>query len=236
MKQNITENNYNRLATSLMEKHEYDYDTAVAILNSFKLLIICGPAINHSIPLQAALVTAANAGKRAFLGGVSVRLSMEMGNCLLPPFKGQELEQVLSELGVRVRYDEADDGSSFILTIGVQAMPGDRCLEVVCNSWQGGVAPADAPVILPYNGYLSLGGVAAGAIGVGLAFLIVSGIDERCADKPGLIMATGPGLADGRKPWGRDRPITTKVVDVGIGTPGPSISMEFVTSSVPVIY
>jgi hypothetical protein len=195
MNQNITENNYNRLATSLMEKHGCDYQTAVGKLHSFKLHILCGPKIRRSLPHQASLITAANAGKRAFLGGVSVCLPANVGDCLLSSFEGKGLRQVLIELGVELTDEEDSDGCSFILTIGVEAKPGDRSLQVICNSWQGGVSPMDnTATTLPDTGYLSLGGVAAGAIGVGLAFLIVSGIDERCADKPTGVSLWRPDL------------------------------------------
>lgn len=191
--QDTTESSFNRLAVSLMEKHGYDYDKAVEVLESFKIALDCGDNLYHSLPLQAGLLSAANSGKRAFLGGVYIHLPKD-ADCLLPQHRGKTLGEVLRNIGANVNRGVSENEIAFTLTFGKRSLSNDRSLEVICNDWQGGVTNVHFPIELISQNQMGLGGVAAGAIAVGVAFLIVSGIDPRCADKPVGISLWRPDL------------------------------------------
>lgn len=67
--------NANRLALGLMAARSLSYDEAIKALENLTLLLVCDSAIRSSVCLQAAVITAANCGSRAYLGGVRVELS-----------------------------------------------------------------------------------------------------------------------------------------------------------------
>ncbi len=66
----ITENNADRLVLGLMEQYGVFYHEALALSTVLPHYFRVGDKITHSVALQAALITAVNCGKRAFLGGV----------------------------------------------------------------------------------------------------------------------------------------------------------------------
>jgi hypothetical protein len=70
----LTPQNFDRLAKAMMERHHVGYARAREMLGELKLQLICGEEIHKSAALQAAVLTAINAGKRAFRGGVTISL------------------------------------------------------------------------------------------------------------------------------------------------------------------
>src|SRR5882724_11105733 len=77
-----TENSFCRLSRAIIERHGCTYAEALHILGGLRLNLVCGEEIHCSASLQAALLTAVNAGKRSFLGGVSVSLPARVANLL----------------------------------------------------------------------------------------------------------------------------------------------------------
>jgi hypothetical protein len=179
----------------MMEKYDDTYDQALNRLASLRLLLICGPSITSSVILQASLLTAINCGKRAFLGGVTVVLpELTITHYTTLP-GGESLATAIKYYGGSIILNRPKEFEGFILTLGLPAESHEYSLEIVCNSWQGGVLPSGHFAMLPANDQLCLGATAAAAIGVGLAFLKLSGIDPRCADVPIGISLYRPDLS-----------------------------------------
>jgi hypothetical protein len=170
----------NRSSLILVEKDGLSLEQAMEQLRTFRIQLECGDAIRQSIPLQAALLTAVNAGNRAFLGGVYINMP-ENVQCLLPWESGYTLNQIVAQLGGEAISTLSAD--LLTLTFGV---PGDTRrskVEVVATDWQGGIfvngeSLPQAPI---YN--LPLGGIYAGGLAVALAFLKTSKIHPMAVDK-----------------------------------------------------
>jgi hypothetical protein len=180
--ENLTENTLNRLAKAIMQKHAVDYPGALAILNSFTLNLICDPVIAQSSALQAALLTAINTGKRAFLGGAFV--SMPHGvPCLLPWPGAKTLNQVVQSLGGKLF---GTDNNSVTQTLYFGRGPDveDDSLVVVASGWRGGFVPAGVVCNLPSRHDFALGGVLAGSLAVARGFLRVSGLCSHPITEP----------------------------------------------------
>jgi len=188
----ITEDNYNRLAASMLEKNDdMAYEEAIKKLESFMLNLICGEEIKTSLSLQAALLTAVNTGKRAFLGGVYVLLPQATA-CLLNWGNEKSLNEIIIELGGNL-VENISKEASFSLMFGLQANIDENQLQLICNSWQGGICHGkDAPV-LERSEEMPLGGIAAASIAVGTAFIRVSGINISAGDKTTGISLWKPG-------------------------------------------
>ena len=193
MMQNLSEDNFNRLSISIMEKFNCSYEEALNKLSNMTLRICCGEKIKTSLAFQAALVTAVSTGKRAFLGGVDVVLPNTEIPCLLPIGRGVNLDELIAAYGA-CTVNNTTNQYSFTLSIDLPSDISNNSLEIICNSWQAGVTHSEFNTQLEENNFLPLGGIAAGSIGVGLAFLLASGIDKRCADLPVGISLWRPDL------------------------------------------
>ncbi|MBL4754466.1 MAG: hypothetical protein JKY52_12840 [Flavobacteriales bacterium] len=193
MNQQVTPDNLNRLAVALMEHYSCTYLEAIDKLEVFTLVLECDDKIAESVALQAALLTCVNSGKRAFLGGVYCIIRDNI-KCLVPGYGPGPLNDVISDLGAICSINP-DMGEQFVLTFG-QPATKTNSLEVVCNGWQGGVCTPDDRLSLSSRPDFNLGGVAAGAIAVGFAFLQISGVDITAGDTSQGISLWRPDL-----PW-----------------------------------
>ena len=79
----LSEDTFNRLSLGIIEKQNCSPEDAMQKLESLSIYLVCGDKIKISLPLQAALITAVNTGKRAFLGGVYIQMPPDT-LCLLP--------------------------------------------------------------------------------------------------------------------------------------------------------
>jgi hypothetical protein len=179
----LSEENYCRLARAVLERFGGSYAQAMETLRQFRLNLICGEEITRSAALQAALLTAVNTGKRAFLGGVSVEMPPDVE--LLLPWAGVgSLNEIVESLGARrARADHSD--RSHTLYFGAAADPVPDALSVICSGWRGGVAPTELSFSLDDSIDFALGGVLAGALGVARGFLRICGLDAgRFVERP----------------------------------------------------
>lgn len=178
----LSENKFNRLAKAIMEKYRINYSAAIERLNMFRLNVIYNEDVNHVEACQSALVTAVNCGTRAFLGGVYVRFT-QMPICKLPGTQNQmPLPEVVSALGgACVEAFSASD--SITIVIGPTSIIDPEYMYVYCDGWRAGVGLGSAGVPFTNGVDFSLGGVVAGALGVGNAFLRVSGLDNTAGDQ-----------------------------------------------------
>jgi hypothetical protein len=185
---------FNRLVIGIMEKEKCSPEAALEKLASLKILLVAGEQIASSLSLQAAFLTAVNTAKRAFLGGVAIHLPQENITCLVPTPAALSFNETATKLCGELLI--AQDGPfDFTLSFGVAPENDQNSLEVVANSWQGGVV-ADRQGFRPAedNYGLPIGGIYAGALGVGLAFLSVTGISSAAADKSTGISLWRPDL------------------------------------------
>jgi hypothetical protein len=198
-----TEDTFCRLARVIIEKHRCTYSEALRILGGLRLNLVCDEKICGSVALQAALVTAINAGKRSFLGGVSVSLPPEVGNLLPWPSSGS-LNDLAIQLGASLG-EPVNSETAHTLYFGTAVNPVENGLMVLCSGWRGGVAPADQSVSMASAQDFALGGVLAGALGVAKGFLRVSGLSSRFVCEPQGVSLWRPDLdwrsaeADGPK-------------------------------------
>lgn len=169
-------NNANRLALGLMAARTLSYEAAVEALENLTLLIICDSSICSSASLQAALLTAANCGSRAFLGGVRAVLPQDVPLHL--PWPGQTtLNGVLEEILTHTDYFPPT--ASHTLYIGSSPTdPAPGALRVNASGWRGGVEPAseDSKFENSLATDFALGGIFAGAMGVYRGFLRATGL------------------------------------------------------------
>jgi len=72
----MTPDSMGRIAKFFVDRHQVPLEDAEARLAGFRLVLACGPEVLVSPTLQAAVLTAANAGSRCFPGGVSLYLPL----------------------------------------------------------------------------------------------------------------------------------------------------------------
>ena len=159
---------YNRTAKILVDSGRVgDIADATRYLEGLVLQLQVGPRINESLPAQAALLTAVNAGHRALLGGV--RTTVEDDPVLsLPWARKMRLSDAIREFGGEVADELAPDAP--ILTIGKprRNIRGRANLNAVWRGWCGGVT--EAPPADEHDHAIPLAGVLAGALGVSEIF------------------------------------------------------------------
>jgi hypothetical protein len=173
------EDTFNRLSIGIIEKNECSPEEALAQLSTFRVLLHCGENIRSSVPLQAALITAVNSGTRAFLGDVFIKMPEDVNN-LLPWSNDKSLNVILTDLGARVLQEDAED--LFTLTFGLPGDIDNDKAEVIATNWQGGVF-VNGEAAIDQSGSLPMGGVYAGGLAIGLAFLKVSKLHSQALDK-----------------------------------------------------
>ena len=153
------------------------------MLDGFQLHLICGGELVNNRALQAALLTAVNTGKRAFLGGVTVQMPPGIPSVL--PWPGRKrLDEIVQELGARIVSAPSGTSSQTLVIGGTHDDSGDDDLTVLASGWRGGVAPAKVDFRLPPGPDHPVGGVLAGALGVARGFLRVSELSTRFVTSP----------------------------------------------------
>ena len=180
----LNTNTFNRLSLGIIEKDKCSPEEAINKLGSLRLNLVCSETINTSLPLQAALLTAVNTGKRAFLGGVYIKMPKEV-ICLLPWPGAKFLNDIVIELGGTIL--ESINNENFSLTFGLAGTIDNNCMQLVCNDWQAGVLSNGEEVPFEQKGTIPTAGVFAGGLAVFLAFMKMSGINiASCDDSTGL--------------------------------------------------
>lgn len=183
---------FNRLSLGIIEKDKCSPEEAISKLESLRLNLICTDALIISLPLQAALLTAINTGKRGFLGGVYIKMPPEV-NSLLPWPGKKYLNDIVVELGGIIS-DEINN-ENFSLTFGLPVSIDDNSMQVVCNDWQAGVLPNGESVAFEQTGTVPTAGIFAGGFAVFLAFLRMSGINIAACDNSTGISLWRPDLS-----------------------------------------
>ena len=193
----LTENNTCRLAKALIERYGITYEEAMYRLANFRLALVCDRTIANSAAMQAALITAINAGTRAFHGGVYVTIPESIPTRI--PWPGHPiLSGLCASLGAHLAKPSKLKMTQIIYFYAPESAGADD-LMVSAAGWRGGVSPADSPVIISSPVDFSLGGVFAGAVAVARGFLRIAGIDTHRRS-----VITGASLWDLEADWTQD--------------------------------
>jgi hypothetical protein len=190
----LDHNKIDRILLAIMEKHKCEPEEAMARLNSLKLNIDCGKEVESYKTYQAALLTAVNAGCRAFHGGVKVNLSKNI-KCFINWPGIKYLYEAVEILGGIITSDIYN--SELILSIG-QKGSITQSYKVIANGWQGGfLIPEDYKNLnLTQDLDFCLGGIAAASLAVGLIFM-----KETSIDSLSLLESKGISLWRPDLPW-----------------------------------
>ncbi len=186
----LSEDTFNRLSLGIIEKQNCSPEDAMQKLESLSIYLVCGDKIKSSLPLQAALITAVNTGKRAFLGGVYILMPPDIP-CLLPWPEAKVFNEILLEAGAMITEKTPHDCFKIMFGLPVD---DDNSLQVVCNDWQAGVLAENIEVPFTETGNIPTAGVFSGGLAICLSFLKLSEINISSCDKSVGISLWWPDL------------------------------------------
>jgi hypothetical protein len=144
-------------------------EEAEAALAGYVLQIEVGAGIGENQSRQAAVLTAVNAGSRAFAGGVRVRL----GENPILRFgwdTGRSLSQAIARYGGAIVSELDDDIATVCVGEPRRVTRGRPILRATFDGWAGGVVEGPATPLAERSWFVPAG-VAAGGIAVAEAFL-----------------------------------------------------------------
>jgi hypothetical protein len=160
------------------------------IVSQYVLQIVVGAGVRASQTRQAALLTAVNAGTRAFLGGVRVKL--EEGFSFTTAWaNGQPASKTIAEFAGAEVVGGLDDSRPTIV-IGETSCDSASPLQVTWQGWAAGVVPSPSQR-LAESQEMVLSGVLAGALAVSEAFQRARGSTVAAARAVGVSLWR-PGL------------------------------------------
>lgn len=157
---------------------------AEAIAASYVLQLQLGAGIAADPAAQAALLTAFNTGRRAFLGGVRVLIEEE--TILGAPWAGGAgVTEVAARFGCEVVSELSGEFPTLVIGEPVCTPRGSIVLHPTSRGWSGGVVERPSERFAG-AGQFALAGVLAGALGVSEAFQHVRGDHEAGRRSVGL--------------------------------------------------
>lgn len=169
-----TEENLCRLALALIERDGGTYAEAKAKLLNLRLHLKVGADVPQSPALQAALLTAVNAGKRAFLGGVTVELQTD-GPLMLSWPAALQISEVITRLGGIVS-TAPEMATVQTICIGDCSSTAPDALSIWVADWRGGVTLGSEACPVSGDQTNPLAGVMAAAFGLARGFLQLTGL------------------------------------------------------------
>ena len=169
----ISNRQISRLAKILVEKEGILFPEAETRLKSLTLEIVVDQSAT-SAAAHTSILTAVNIGHRSFVGGVKVTGAVTQPVNTALPLKGQTLEDAAREIGASV----FDEPALRRIVVGApREDANDRSVLLWWDGWRAGAA-AEGDVMCG-NADNPLAGIAAAALGVGIAFLAECGIDDQ---------------------------------------------------------
>lgn len=164
----------NRLVKIALDTGEASsLEEAEHIFAGYRMQIAVGRDVADSAVLQAIVLTAANCGARAFLGGVSVVGARGHLAVSIPGLS--RIEDALTVLGARTADRVHPDLPTLVIGNVSGADVEPLALRATFADWCGGVVPAARGLRLAETGTFTPAGVLAGAIGVAEIFQRVRG-------------------------------------------------------------
>jgi len=164
----IRRDDLNRIAKAAVDRGEVAaYEEALELFRSYRFGVYVGDDVEHDPQLQAALVTIANAGPRACLGGVDV--AGATGAVLDVPWaKDATVADAVAHLGCNA-VDELSAAHP-VVVLGTAAIPAaDGVVYVRVGGWRGGVTTDPSFALSPSPPFAPAGSLA-GAIAVSEVF------------------------------------------------------------------
>ena len=140
---------------------------ATAILRTYVLQLDVGPGLAGDPAGQSALLTAVNAGSRAFLGGVAARVGDDPV-VIVPWGAGRRLSSLIAELGGQVVKHLQASHPTVVFGRPTNAGPGSVVVYPAWQGWGGGVVTDEAGRSADRG--MALAGVLAGGLAVSECF------------------------------------------------------------------
>lgn len=151
-------------------------EEAAAIFEGYAIRIHVGQDVANSSTLQAALLTAVNAARRCFLGGV------EVVGCVDAPLRVPlnnyvSLRDAVAGLGGIILQSTSEKKTPEIVVgeINTAVITADFAIRATFDGWTGAIAPIADGIRLAENTDFTPAGVLAGALAVSEAFQYVRG-------------------------------------------------------------
>lgn len=199
----LAKNSLHRGAKALIDSGEVNSEReALAILERFRLVIVAGPDLATSSVLQAALLTAVNAGSRCLLGGVTV-VGCPDARCQVS-FPGPDsLHEAITHWGGRLAANPEPNVP--VVLIGTTAIPlssltqGAPVIRATFDGWTGAVTPDGGQDRLRERGIVTPSGILAGALAVSEAFQYWRGKNVTAFRRRVALSLWRPEIRD---PWG----------------------------------
>lgn len=166
--------NLHRLVKLALDSGEAEtLEAAQALFAGYRLAMAVGPDAVRDATFQAALLTAVNAARRSFLGGVTVAGDLDVP--LAAPFPGAgSLAEAVARLGGTTR-PAAPGTPTVVFGDAPAGPPGTFAVRVTFDGWCGGVVPLSDGMRLPERAGFAPAGVLAGCMAVSEAFQHVRG-------------------------------------------------------------
>jgi hypothetical protein len=164
----VSRDDLNRIAKLAFDRGEVEsVEAALELFRSYRFGVVIGKEIAQDRQLQAALLTIANAGPRACLGGVDVSGATDI-RLDLPWAQGMTAAEAVAALSCRVGQVSTEHP---VLVLGnPETMPSaEIVLHVRASGWRGGVS-TDAAFVLPDEAPFAPAGSLAGAVAVAECF------------------------------------------------------------------
>ena len=157
-----------RLSKILVERANISFDEAQCRLRALTLEIVVVERADNPAA-HAAVLTAVSVGRRAFLGGVRVIGILEQPLRVTYPLRSTTLAEAVAEMGA----DNFDGPATYTLIVGeVSSAASPSKIHIWWDGWRAGASNQGAACD---DGSNPLSGIAAGALGVGLAFEFARG-------------------------------------------------------------
>ena len=195
MNNSLTPERANRMVVGLARARGIRYEDAEAELRNLSLRIVWTVAGPGTLAQQLALLTAANTGARAFLGGVQVELPG--GLPLVASIPGvSTVNAALEWVGVPFVHLSNPTHTIYVGDPDARARPDDIIIH--CDAWRGGVCDVGQKTefLEGDRDMLGLGGIYAGALAVHRCFVRAAHLPSQCLDQ-----ACGLSLWDPTADW-----------------------------------
>lgn len=168
--------NLNRVAKILIDSGEAPtIERALELLEDYALTVEIGPDVARSPTLQAAVLTAVNAGRRCFLGGVQVVGDVDI-DLQVPWRRCKTLRDAVTDLRGEIASAASLSRPRMIVgDVEDSATSDGLAMRATFDGWVAGVVPLDSGKRLPERQEFTPSGVLAGALAVSEVFQSLRG-------------------------------------------------------------
>ena len=227
----VTADSLGRIAKLFVDRDDVSVEEAADHLLRFRIIVCCGPEVERSATLQAAVLTAANIANRCFPGGLRVQGASD-GPVMVPWTAGRTFREAIVDVAGEACVAPGDVGWEGAVTVAFGTVDDiRRGVQATFDGWTAGVSPLEDRVRLHERDGCVLAGVAAGGLALSEVFLGNFG----CAIEAGS-RVTGLSLWRPDLPWnsadatGADVPLRHLLSELwflGLGHLGQAFAWTF---------